>query len=49
MGYNMDANGLAHFLARHVYDSNLLYWWDDDPSEFLLPHVINDVTLLKLK
>ena len=41
-----EANSLAHFLARHVYDSNLMYRWDDYPPSFLLPHVLKDVTIL---
>ena len=38
-----EAHTLAHFLARHIYDLNLMYWWDDDPPSFVLPHILKDV------
>lgn len=41
-----EANNLAHYLARHAYDIQLMYWWDDEPPSFLLPHVLKDVTLI---
>ena len=41
-----EANILAHFLARHTYDSNLMYNWADDPASFLIPHVLQDAILL---
>ena len=47
--YPREANTLAHTLARHVFESNVMYWWDDDPPSFLLPHVLKDVSLLKSK
>lgn len=40
------ANALAHNLDRHAYGSQLMYWWDDEPPSFLLPHVLQDVTRL---
>ena len=41
-----EANGLAHFLARHAFYSNLVFSWDDDPPSFLLPHVLKNVILI---
>ena len=39
------ANGLAHFLARHAYDNNTMYSWENDPPTFLITHALNGVTL----
>ena len=44
-----EANKLAHALARHAYDSTEMILWDDLPPNFLLPHVLNDVTLSNLQ
>lgn len=40
-----EANNLAHLLARHAYDSKLFLFWEDEPPDFLLSHVIKDVNL----
>lgn len=40
-----DANKVAHSLARHAYDSIATVFWDGDPPMFIMPLVINDVTI----
>lgn len=40
-----EANNLAHQLARHGYDSQLFISWEDEPPDFLVPHVLKDVTI----
>jgi ribonuclease HI len=42
----MDANKVSHNLARNVYRSKCNLVWDEDPPDFILADVINDVTLL---
>ena len=41
-----EANQVAHQLAKHVYHTKENFIWEDDPPSFLLPFVINDVTIL---
>ena len=41
-----EANQLAHQIAKHSYDNQLEFSWDGDPPSFILPLVINDLTLL---
>ena len=43
------ANRVAHHLAKHSYDTQSSFEWDGDPPNFILPYVINDVTLLAEK
>ena len=40
-----EANMVAHKIAREVYNSNLDLFWDDNPPSFIIPDVLNDVTL----
>uniref|UniRef100_A0ACD5Y819 Uncharacterized protein n=1 Tax=Avena sativa TaxID=4498 RepID=A0ACD5Y819_AVESA len=40
------ANGVAHELARHSFLTHSDCIWDDEPPSFLLPSIINDVTLV---
>lgn len=42
---NMDANKVAHNLARHAFDSDFVIVWDGDPPTFIMPAVIADVTI----
>ena len=44
-----EANRVAHHLAKHSYDTQSAFDWDGDPPNFILPYVINDVTLLTVK
>ena len=44
-----EANQVAHHLAKHAYDNQLEFSWEGDPSSFLLPYVLHDVTLLTNK
>lgn len=44
-----EANGLAHYLARFSYDAKRSCEWINDPPDFLLSHVIHDVTLPLVK
>ena len=41
-----EANRVGHHLAKHSYDTQSSFEWDGDPPNFILPYVINDVTLL---
>jgi hypothetical protein len=40
-----DANQVAHQLARHAFVTKQFLVWDGGPPGFILPYVINDVTL----
>ena len=44
-----EANSLAHLVATHVYDSQVVLSWEDEPPNFILPHVIKYVNFLTLK
>ena len=41
-----EANEVAHQLAKKVYESRENFIWEGDPPRFILPFVINDVTLV---
>ena len=41
-----EANQVAHNLAKYVYETKESLCWVEDPPGFLLPFVINDVTVL---
>ena len=41
-----EANQVAHELAKASYNSQSIVSWDGDPPSFILPFVINDVTVL---
>jgi hypothetical protein len=41
----MYANQVAHQLARNIFITKQYVIWDGDPQGFILPFVINDVTL----
>ena len=43
-----EANGLAHFLATHCYDSKTSYVWVDEAPGFLLLLVILAATLTQI-
>ena len=40
-----EANKVAHKIARKVFDSKVNVYWDDDPPRFILPDVMNDVSM----
>lgn len=37
-----DTNKVAHIIARHAFESNSNFCWDDDPPNFIMPTVISD-------
>ena len=41
-----EANQVAHQLAKQVYHTKENFVWEGDPPNFLLPFVINDVTIV---
>ena len=41
-----EANLVAHNIARFVFNSNNSVFWDDDPPNFIVKDVINDVTIV---
>jgi ribonuclease HI len=41
-----EANKVAHELARVSFSSSSSCNWDDDPPSFLLPYLLDDVTIL---
>jgi hypothetical protein len=43
--YNREANGVAHELARFSFLDHVDRFLDDDSPSFLLPKLINDVTI----
>lgn len=43
--YPRDTNKVAHTIARHVYDSNYVLVWDGDPPSFIMPLLIDDLTI----
>jgi hypothetical protein len=43
------ANQMAHELVKFSYSSKETYVWDGDRLCFILPHVIQDVTLLSIE
>jgi hypothetical protein len=40
-----ESNSVAHELARVCYQSFNSCIWDDDPPSFILPFLINDVSV----
>ena len=40
-----EANMVAHNLARHVVDSSSSVFWDSEPPSFIMPGVMNDVSM----
>jgi hypothetical protein len=43
-----EANVVAHQLAKYVYQTKENFIWEGDPPSFLLPFVINDVTIVEV-
>lgn len=43
-----EANEVAHQLAKYVYQTKENFIWEGDPPSFLLPFVINDVTIVEV-
>jgi hypothetical protein len=43
-----NANKVVEELAKFSYSSKETYAWNVDPSDFILSHVISDVTLLSV-
>jgi hypothetical protein len=42
-----EANSVAHEIARNSFQLNLSCIWDDDPPSFVLPFLINDVSVFE--
>jgi hypothetical protein len=40
-----EANKVAHELARKCYIDKISCNWDDDPPSFILPTLVDDVTI----
>jgi hypothetical protein len=45
---NREANIGAHELARYSFIQHFDSFWDDVPPRFLLPKLINDVTVFEI-
>jgi hypothetical protein len=43
--FHREANQVAHDLANYAYRSNENQFWEGDTPSFILPYVMNDVTL----
>jgi ribonuclease HI len=41
-----DANEVAHVLARAAFDSGSSGFWEGEPPEVIVSHLVNDVTIL---
>lgn len=41
-----EANRLAHNLARYSFSLNSSFVWDGDPPRFLIPDIVEDVTVI---
>jgi ribonuclease HI len=41
-----DANGVAHVLAKVAFDSGSSGYWEGEPPDFIVSHLVNDVTIL---
>jgi hypothetical protein len=41
-----DANEVAHVLARAAFDSGNSGFWEGEPPEVIVSHLVNDVTIL---
>uniref|UniRef100_A0ACD5WS59 Uncharacterized protein n=1 Tax=Avena sativa TaxID=4498 RepID=A0ACD5WS59_AVESA len=41
-----EANKVAHELARHSFINHVDEFWDNDPPSFIMPTMVNDVTVL---
>jgi hypothetical protein len=41
-----EANSVAHELARHGLSTKSTCTWVDEPPSFLLPSILNDVTIM---
>jgi ribonuclease HI len=44
-----EANQVAHQLAKFSFESNSVVSWDDAPPSFIIPFVLDDVTMLASK
>jgi hypothetical protein len=44
---NKEANEVDHALARFIFTDHVDLFWDGDPRSFLLPKLINDVSLFE--
>jgi hypothetical protein len=40
---------VAHNLARVAFDSKTAIFWNCDPLSFIIPFVMNDVSLFEMK
>jgi ribonuclease HI len=41
-----EANGVAHELARVAFESSSSGFWEGEPPNFIVSHLVNDVTIL---
>jgi ribonuclease HI len=41
-----EANGVAHVLARVAFESSSSGLWEGEPPNFIVSHLVNDVTVL---
>ena len=44
-----ETNEVAHSLAKYAYDSNSSCKWVDEPPDFLVNAIANDVTILTIQ
>ena len=44
-----ETNEVAHSLAKYAYDSNSSCKWVDEPPDFLVNAIANDVTILPMQ